>query len=308
VDFKSLNIPDNAIIRPGSLDIGITDMRGINKNIQIKWGDSALQVIPGLINKSLSASGVHAAVAVANESTLRFSYDIDLSGSESINFVPLGKETNVELASSWTSPSFNGAFLPDDRNINEKGFTAQWNVLQLNRNFPQQWINDQYSVEGSSFGVQLLTPVDTYQKSERSVKYAILFIGLTFLVFFFAEIMTGIRMHPVNYLLSGFALCIFYSLLTALAEQINFNLAYLIAGATIVMMIGAFTHSLYKKWQVTATVTSSLVALYAFLFVILQLMDYSLLFGNIGLVIILAIVMYFSRKIDWYSATRKTNN
>src|SRR5512133_1532576 len=95
VDFKSLNIPDNAMVRPGSLDIGITDMRGINKNIQIKWGDSALQVIPGLINKSLSASGVHAAVAVANESTLRFSYDIDLSGSESINFVPLGKETNV---------------------------------------------------------------------------------------------------------------------------------------------------------------------------------------------------------------------
>jgi inner membrane protein len=118
--------------------------------------------------------------------------------------------------------------------------------------------------------------------------------------------MTGIRVHPVSYILSGFALTIFYSLLIALAEYISFNLSYLIAAIVILVMIGLYTHSIYKIKKVTLTVCSSLIALYTFLFVILQLSDYSLLFGNIGLVIILGIIMYFSRKIDWYSTTKKT--
>jgi inner membrane protein len=212
------------------------------------------------------------------------------------------------LQSAWNTPSFSGAFLPDNRNITDSGFSADWNILQLNRNYPQYWINDKYNVDASAFGVDLITPVDTYQKSERSVKYAVLFIGLTFLVFFFSEMLTKIRIHPVNYLLVGVALCIFYSLLTALAEHMAFVYAYLIGSITIVSMITIFAHSLYKKWKVTGTVLAVLVALYIFLFVILQLMDYSLLLGNIGLVIILGIVMIFSRKIDWYSTIRSNGN
>jgi inner membrane protein len=305
VDFTGLNIPQSAIENQQAwFEMGIPDMRGINKNILIQWGDSALSVIPGLESADLSVSGVHTRVDISNNPTGSFSFDIDLNGSQSLNFIPLGKETNVTLSSTWNSPSFCGSFLPDERKINEKGFTAHWNILQLNRNFPQQWINDQYAVAESSFGVELITPVDTYQKSERSVKYAILFIGLTFLVFFFSEVLTRTRIHAVNYLLTGIALCVFYSLLTALAEHISFWLAYLAASLIIIGLIGAFAHSLYKKWKVTFTVVASLVALYIFLFVILQLMDYSLLFGNIGLVIILGIVMYFSRKIDWYSPVK----
>ena len=307
LELNNLNLPQTVIENPQAfIEIGIPDLRGINKDISIKWGESVYSVVPGLKCTDLAESGVHTLVLISNSNAYSFSFDIDINGSHSLNFIPLGKVTNVNLTSFWKDPSFGGAFIPDDRKLDEKGFRANWNVLQLNRNFPQQWTNDQYSVEESSFGVELITPVDTYQKSERSVKYAILFIGLTFLVFFFAEVMTKTRIHVVNYLLTGFALCIFYSLLTALAEHIYFFLAYLIAGTTIIGMISVFAHSLYKKWQVTLTVVITLIVLYTFLYVILQLMDYSLLFGNIGLVLILAIVMYFSRKIDWYSTVKST--
>lgn len=305
VDASGLNLPETAVAnRQAVLEIGIPDMRGINKDVSVHWGDTALPVIPGLPNTHIAASGIHANIRLDGSKTYSFSFDLDLNGSQSLNFVPIGKETNVHLTSTWASPSFNGAFLPDNRKIDEKGFRADWNILQLNRNYPQQWIDDQYSVDESSFGVELLTPVDTYRKSERSVKYAILFIALTFLVFFFAEVMTKTRIHFINYLLTGIALSIFYSLLTALAEHISFTHAYIAASLIIISMIALFANSLYRKRQVTLTVTGTLVALYLFLFVILQLMDYSLLFGNIGLVIILGIVMYFSRKIDWYSPER----
>jgi inner membrane protein len=260
-----------------------------------------VNVVPGMKRTDISESGIHAPVDFTEGQENRFEFDIDLNGSRSLGFIPLGKETNVKVTSTWNDPSFSGAFLPDDRKIDENGFRASWNILQLNRNFPQNWINDDYSVSESAFGVELITPVDNYQKSDRSVKYAILFIGLTFLVFFFAEVMTKTRIHPVHYLLTGFAVVIFYSLLTALSEHISFNVAYLVSAVVIISMVGVFSKSLYGKWQVTLSVISCLAALYVFLFVILQLTDYSLLLGNIGLVIILAIVMYFSRKIDWYS-------
>jgi inner membrane protein len=287
------------------VEIGIPDMRGINEPIRFHWGDSIFPVIPGIPSRQVSNSGAHALLPVGMSFPVNFSFDLDLNGSHNLNFIPLGNESSIQLSSSWKIPSFSGAFLPDARKISSIGFTASWQILQLNRNYPQQWIDDQYTVEDSSFGVDLLTPVDSYQKSMRSVKYAILFIGLTFMIFFFAEVMNKTRIHPVNYLLVGIALCVFYSLLTALAEYLPFGFAYLISGSCIVAMITVFTRSLYRKKTVSLAVSLVLLSLYVFLYVILQLTDYSLLFGNIGLVVILGLVMYFSRKIDWY-ATVKT--
>jgi len=287
--------------QPWWIEIGLSDMRGINQNIILQWGDTSLALIPGIPSRQLSKSGVHTRVPADFKSTVQFTFDIDLNGSHSLNFIPLGKETRIGLSSTWDSPSFSGAFLPDDRKISGSGFTASWKILQLNRNYPQQWTEDQYTVEESSLGVDLKTPVELYQKSMRSVKYAILFIGLTFLIFFFSEVMTRVRIHPVNYLLVGAALVIFYSLLLALSEYVPFQLAYLMASLLIISMIAIFSHSLYRNKQVTITVSLVLAALYLFLFAILQLADYSLLLGNLGLIIILGLVMYFSRKIDWYS-------
>jgi inner membrane protein len=307
-DLQAMKISEEEISSVDAwIEIGIPDMRGINQNIRIQWGDSVLPVVPGTITREIAPSGVHARVNADFSSPLAFSFDVDLNGSSSLNFIPLGKETNVDLTSAWKSPKFRGAFLPDNQKVDEKGFTAHWNVLQLNRNYPQQWIDNQYTVDESSFGVELITQVDTYQKSTRSAKYAILFIVLTFLVFFFAEIMTGVRIHIFNYVLVGIALCIFYSLLTALAEYIHFTVAYLISSIVIIGMIAAFARSLYTKKQVTLTVTMTLAALYIYLFVILQLANYALLIGNIGLVVILGLVMYYSRKIDWYSPVKSSS-
>jgi inner membrane protein len=289
------------------IEIGLSDMRGINQNITLQWGDVSLAVVPGIPSRQISKSGVHAQVPAEFKTPIRFAFDLDLNGSQSLNFIPLGKETRINLSSSWNSPSFGGAFLPDERKISDSGFSASWKILQLNRNYPQQWTEDQYTVEEASFGVDLKTPVDMYQKSVRSVKYAILFIGLTFLIFFFAEVMTRNPIHPVNYLLVGAALVIFYSLLFALSEYVIFGLAYLTASILIISMISLFTHALYRNKRVTLTVSLVLTSLYLFLYVILQLEDYSLLFGNLGLVIILGLVMYFSRKIDWYSSLKSRN-
>jgi inner membrane protein len=284
------------------LELGISDMRGINKPILLRLGDSTLASQPGIPNGHVSASGVHVNLSNLPAGKIDFSFDLDLNGSESLQFIPVGKENHVEIKSSWNTPSFSGAFLPDNRNVTDSGFHAVWDILELNRNYPQQWIDKQYSVDESAFGVYLITPVDNYQKATRSAKYAILFIALTFLIFFFAEVMTRTRIHPFHYLLVGIALSVFYSLLTALSEYLAFSLSYALAAAVIILMISLFTHSLYRKSRVTLTVILSLALLYSFLFVILQLTDYSLLVGNIGLVIILGIVMYFSRKIDWYGS------
>lgn len=309
IDLNGLNIkPEQIDGSTAWIEIGIPDMRGINQDILLHFSGSEYPVTPGIPSKELSLSGIHCEVPVSLASSDSFAFDLDLNGSHSLNFIPIGKETNVTVTSSWNSPSFKGAFLPDDRKITKDGFMADWNILQLNRNYPQQWISDQYSLTESTFGVDLITPVDTYQKSMRSVKYAVLFIGLTFLVFFFSEVLTRIRIHPVNYLLTGIALCTFYSLLTALAEHISFTMAYIAGSATIVTLIALFAQSLYKNYRVTLTIVAALLSLYIFLFIILQLMDYSLLFGNIGLVLILALVMYFSRKIDWYSPLKSSEN
>jgi len=305
IDLASLPIKQEDIDGNSAwIEIGVPDMRGINKEILFHWGEADLLVIPGIPSQELSSSGIHSEVPLAALSAGSFAFDLDLNGSHALNFIPLGKETNIKLSSPWNSPNFNGAFLPDERKITKAGFSADWNVLQLNRNYPQQWIGNQYSLEESTFGVDLITPIDTYQKSMRSVKYAALFIGLTFLVFFFSEVLTKIRIHPINYLLAGVALCVFYSLLTALAEYISFTMAYLVSSLTIISMITIFAYSLYRNKRVTITIITALLALYTFLFIILQLMDYSLLLGNIGLVIILSLVMYFSRKIDWYSPVK----
>lgn len=284
------------------IELGISDMRGINKAVELKSGDTVMTAQPGIPGTQVSASGVHVNLNTIPAHGFDFSFDLDLNGSENLKFIPVGKQTHVALGSTWKAPSFSGAFLPDSRDVNPDGFKAVWDILELNRNYPQQWVDKQYSVEESAFGVDLITLADNYQKATRSAKYAILFIALTFLIFFFAEVMTGVRIHPFYYILVGIALSVFYSLLTAVSEYLPFGISYILSAAVIITMITLFTRSLYKKIRVTLTVSLSLLLLYAFLYVILQLTDYSLLVGNIGLVIILGIVMYYSRKVDWYGS------
>ena len=229
---------------------------------------------------------------------------LNLNGSERIRFVPVGETTQVKLSSSWKSPSFDGAFLPLEREVGASGFTAHWKVLHLNRNFPQAWIGPREKIADAGFGVRLFVAADVYQQSTRTAKYAVLFLVLTFTTFFFSEIINRRRLHPIQYLLIGFALLIFYSLLIALSEHLRFGVAYLVSSVAVIGLI-----TLYARWalgsrRLTALVGGILVVLYGYLYMVLQLEDYALLMGSIGLFAVLASVMVATRRIDWYEVGR----
>jgi inner membrane protein len=304
-NLRDWNIPENQIIwKDAFIGIGIPDMRGIEQKIVLKWDEQSLSFNPGIDSKDIVESGVSVKIPLATSDTAKiynFSFDISLNGSGDLDFIPLGKETNVQLQSSWTTPSFDGSFLPDKREINEKGFSATWNVLHLNRNYPQQWRNAEYNVGPSFFGVKLLVPVDEYQKTTRSAKYAVMLIALTFLLFFFSEVLNKKRIHPVQYLLVGIALCVFYTLLLSLSEHISFNMAYIVSSIAVIGLITIYCLSIFNNKKMSGLVCLILIILYAFVFTILQLEDYSLLMGSIGLFIVLSIIMYLSKRINWYA-------
>ena len=207
------------------------------------------------------------------------------------------------MTSNWNTPSFDGAFLPDKRDINTSGFNASWKILHLNRNYPQSWLNNSFSVNNSAFGINLLLPIDNYTKTDRSIKYAILFIALTFLIFFFLELLNNKSVHPLQYILIGFALCLFYVLLLSISEHINYTLSYIIASVMTIGLITWYSLSILHDKKLSFLVGGNLVLLYSFIFTIIQLEDFSLLMGSIGLFLILALVMYFSKKINWKELT-----
>ena len=304
-DFSDLKNENTIILWDESfVSFGITDMRGIKETIKFSWNNQNIACEPGVQLKEMMNSGFTSRIPDLNNEAIKsfdFSCDLSLNGSKKINFIPLGKETIVKIKSSWQDPSFDGAFLPDSRTINKNGFEANWKILQFNRNFPQKSYDQSLNFESSAFGVSLLLPVDMYQITDRSIKYAILFITLTFVVFFFIEILKKLKVHPIQYILVGLGLCLFYLLLLSLCEQISFGLAYLIASGGIIGLIGGYSKSVFKNNKLSLMLTAVLMVLYSFIYVLIQLQDYALLMGSLGLFLVLAIVMYLSRKINWYA-------
>ncbi len=296
---------DEILYDEAFVTVGISDMRGIQGNTDLTWAGEKITSEPGVKEKGVISSGIHYPISVMPEETkqnIPYSLDLSLKGSQNLSFVPVGKETAVSLQSAWPDPSFQGAFSPEhDIDKNGGGFTADWNVLHLNRNFPQEWNNGAFKLNSSKFGFDLLIPADHYQMSERSVKYALLFISLTFMVFFFIEILNNRYVHPFQYILIGLALCIFYTLLLSISEQLGFTPAYFISSAMTIGLIAFYSRAILKSPQLSLMLEGILVVLYGFIFVILQMEDYSLLIGSLGVFFILALVMYFSRKIDWYA-------
>jgi inner membrane protein len=163
------------------------------------------------------------------------------------------------------------------------------------------WTGGNYSVKESAFGIDLLLPVDNYQKSYRSIKYAILFIGFTFLVFFFIEILNKVFIHPIQYILVGIALIVFYTLLLSISEHIQYNFAFIISALATLLLVAGYIKAILNSSKLTALISGILLILYTFIFVVIQLQDFALLIGSIGIFIILGLVMYYSRKIDWYN-------
>ncbi|MFJ1262264.1 cell envelope integrity protein CreD [Capnocytophaga canis] len=228
-----------------------------------------------------------------------FNFSIKYDGSSSISIVPIGKITESTVKSNWKDPSFKGNFLPYQKEITNSGFSADWKVLHINRPFAQQSFGVLPSIEKYTFDVDFVIPVDEYQQNERASKYGFLVIGLTFLIFFLIQTISKVKIHIFQYTMIGLALIMFYTLLISITEHSSFSKAYLIASLMVILLISLYSVSILKNRKFPFFIGCSLSAVYGFIYVIIQLENYALLVGSIGLFAILAIVMYVSRKIEW---------
>jgi inner membrane protein len=228
---------------------------------------------------------------------------LDVAGTDALSFLPLARSTSVELKGNWADPGFARGFLPTERSITNGQFRAHWQVLDLNRSYGSHWFQDVVSAETlqeSAFGVDLVQPVDLYQRTERSVKYAGLFIALSLLTLFLWEHLARRPLHPIQYGLMGLALSVFYLLLLALAEHIGFVYAYLIAALALCALLGVYLAGAFRSSRAGGGSTIAFGATYALLYLLVTSEDYALLAGSLALFAILATVMVVTRRLNWY--------
>lgn len=300
--------PDDVLWNDAYIAIGISDLRGAQKSLTFNWNNREIELVPATGTSEL-ASGVRAHLKGTPRPTeaTEFHMDVTLNGSAGIRIAPVGERNEIHLSSTWSDPSFQGAILPSQRTVSDEGFEATWKSSYYGRPYPQKWLSTGTTritandISASSYGVDLISMVDHYRLVERTIKYGILFIVLVFTAFFLFEMLTRIRIHPFQYTLVGFALCLFYLALLSLSEFISFGPAYAAGTAACTIMISLYCANVLRSGWNALMIAAKLSAIYAVLFVILRLQDYSLLLGTTGLFAALAIVMFATRKIDWYA-------
>jgi inner membrane protein len=292
------------LIRSGAEPLGIA------RRLTLKWNGQDIPFAPGITDASLFTTGLHAPAQFSPAgpaAAIPFAFDLDLNGTRDLRLVPAGSETSLQLSSQWPHPGFTGAPLPESRSVTEQGFSAGWRVPYFGRGFPQSW-NDsvldreklKVQADAAAFGVSFVQPVDVYQQAERAVKYASLFIVLTFVVFFLCEVMRSRLLHPVQYLFVGFAICVFYLLLLSISEHVGFDVAYAVAATATTLLIGSYSGFALGGAGQGVFLGVAVAALYAFLYLLLRLEDYALLAGSVGLFVMLAVLMLATRRVNWY--------
>lgn len=287
------------------LTVQISDARAITNPVALQWNGQELRFLPGVGDFGGTRAGIHVPMkGHLSDAAFKFSYHLDLNGSGGVSFAPFGRETTVDIQSNWSDPSFQGNWLPAQRTITEAGFQAKWNIPFLGRNYPQQWqgaADFENAISSSLFGVEFIAPVDHYRMSERSVKYEALFLSLTFLTLWLFERLSQRRVHSVQYLLVGAALCVFYLLELALAEHIGFTIAYVCASVAVTAVVYLYCTFALGGRKGALIMGGVLLLLYGYLYVLLMCQDYALLIGSVCLFLALAVVMWITRKVDWYS-------
>jgi inner membrane protein len=285
--------------------------KGLAGRVRLGWSQDgraqeadfqAGSALLGVFDGTAESGGIRAPLDGARAGG-RFTLELRLRGGRALSFLPLGGETRVRMSSPWSAPRFSGAFLPASRELLSSGFQAEWYVVSLARGYPQAWRRGEVepaALEASRFGVELMVPVDIYQKVLRSVKYGLLFVLLPFLVFFLFEVYSGRRVHALQYLLVGLADCFFYLLLLSVSEHLGFGATYLVAGLATVALLAFYAGHALGDRRRGLLLASVLAAAYAFLYAALQSEDYALLIGSLGLFVILAGTMVLTRKLDWY--------
>lgn len=281
--------------------LGVEDQKNIN-DVSMFVNGKEYEITSEPSKSGIIHHGLHINYDLSeSRDQMNFAINLNINGSNYLDFVPVGKETKVKLNSKWKDPSFYGSFPPLDgpTEVTEQGFNAEWKVFHLNRSIPQKYIGKLTDFTPYNFGVKLFESVDDYTKIERSIKYAMLFISLTFVTFFFIQIINKVKIHPFQFIIVGLALTVFYILLLSLSEHFGFDLAYLFAAIGIILQISLYVRAIFKSWKLGGLMVILLSTLYVFIYVIIQLATHSLLMGSIGLFIIIGVLMYLSRNIDW---------
>ena len=249
------------------------------------------------------AAPVSADAAVDNGER-KFDLLLEVAGTESLAFLPLARSVSAEVTGNWPHPGFTHGFLPVEHRIADGGFRARWKILDLNRSYGGSWFQGALGLpelQASAFGVELVQPVDLYQRAHRAVKYAGLFIAMTLLTMFLWEHLARRQLHPVQYGLTGMALSVFYLLLLALAEHVGFPVAYLLAAVALCTLLAVYLSGALRSRKVGGTSGGLFALVYALLYLLVTSEDYALLVGALALFAVLATVMLLTRRIDWYS-------
>jgi inner membrane protein len=288
------------------LRLPLADVRGLREVRAVRINGQDYRLQPGTSTSGYSTAAV-ALDARLLQGPITLELSLDLAGTERIQFLPSGRTTSLKLAADWADPSFTGAFLPVRHEIVERKFEASWQVLELNRGYGQHWDEGELDVSrvaASAFGVTLYQPASVYQQNERAGKYGVLFIALTFVAFFLFEVLKKLRVHPVQYLLIGVALCTFYLLLLALSEQIGFGPAYALAAAAVALLVGGYAAAVLSTRRAGFVLGGSLAVVYGLLYGLVVSEQYSLLIGALTLLAVVALMMYLTRRVDWYGDSR----
>jgi inner membrane protein len=294
---------------------GLSDLRGIADTPDMRLAGRRVVLEPGTGLSDL-ASGLSAPLGEFDrDNALPFEIDLSFQGSGSIATVPAAARNEATLIGTWSSPSFHGGYLPVDREVTDAGFTARWEVSSFGRPFPQVWSDrssdnaaNWQALRNSIYGVHLITPVDAYRTVERSLKYGILFFILIFTVFFLFEVIVRIRVHPFQYLLVGAALCLFYLGFLSLGELVGQGVAYLLSATACIIMVTLYSISVLHSGARGLYVAAGLAVTYGCLYLVLRMEDFALLAGTFALFAALSLVMFLTRRIDWYQMENKEEN
>ncbi|MDR1008144.1 MAG: cell envelope integrity protein CreD [Campylobacteraceae bacterium] len=318
--FETINVPEDAYIKDAFVSLEIGEVKGISEPVFI-WNEVPQKFEPSARGEALRLTSIpksdkyyrydytyggmtlnslNSNINFKNNGS-KFELKFSVKGSESISFIPLAKKNRFHMSSDWAHPNFAGAFLPDEKNITDKGFEASWDINYLSSGVPSRFDNKDLS--SAQFQTSFLIPVDNYRSAARAEKYGILFIALTFIICFVFELANRRPIHPIQYLLVGFAMVIFYTLLISISEFINFSWAYLLAAVAVISLITAYAKfGIDKSLSVKniAIIALALSFLYGYLYILLQLQDMALLYGSIGLFIALSVIMFMTRNVGWY--------
>ena len=289
------------------LAVSVSDMRGIISQPEIQWNNEPLSFLSGS-RLSFNNQGVHALIKENSGSSARFTVKIGLRGMDNLWFSPTGKNTQIAIAANWPHPNFVGKFLPDERHIEQNGFSAIWHVSEFSSNLLQDVNSCQQGdcnpLINNRFGFALNEPVNIYRQSIRAAKYGLLFVGLTFLSFFIFETLKRLQIHPVQYTLVGLSISLFYLLLIALSEHIGFVYAYLSATSACCLLLSVYISAMIRNRVWGISFGAMITLLYGMLYIIISSEDHALLLGSILVFLALAGVMLLTKNFDWHQVSQ----